>query len=232
MKYLKIIALIFVTILIISCLGKDKVEDVYGNLFGTFFNDDGYYVVADTVMGANGFEAKFFFKNDDTLKNVENKSRIYLLYRLIKEIKGVGYDVECLDYKLVQEHKILYIEEDNQAARDTLGRDSHSLQNLSISHDYLNIITQIQWKDERHHQLWITKDALEQNSEKNDEITLRLNHIDKEKTDYYNSSLFYISVPIKELQDLKPEIDTIYIRVIRIADNISDQTMTIPYIKR
>ena len=227
MKYLKIITIIFIIPLIINCLGKEEKEEIRGTIFGTFYNDAGYYVVGDTVTGANGFEPKFFFQNSDTLKNVENKSRIYIFYRLIKERKEIGYDVECLDYKIVPTLNILNIEEDNQ---DQVGTDSHTLRNLSISHDFLNIITDIHCNKEENHDLWITKDAREQDPLKNDEITLRLNHkITSDEKDFYNTISFYVSVPIR---DIKPELDSVSIRVIRIANNISDQSMTIPYVRK
>jgi len=227
MKYLKFFLITGVIILIVSCL-KDKEQEVFADLLGTFYNNDGIYVVADTASGANGFAAKFFFNNEEVFKDIKNETRLFIYYKMIKERKGVGYDAECLAHRIIPTRKIYYGTEDD-FPKDHSSAISPVINKLYISHDFLNIASKINYNinDDKKHFLYVVNE--EDVYARADTVTLRFYYIDREQDDwgYYKDSLFYISVPIKELHDKFPKSETINIKVLSRSNN----STTIPYIK-
>jgi len=231
---LKIISLLLVILIVASCLKDKKESEINGFVIGTLFNkNDSIYVISDTLKGTNGAEIRYYFENEDTLKDVNTGSRVYFAFKLIKEREKLNYLVECLYFTTIPIRKIVYVEEDDIEIRDTLAGNPLSLINLSISHDFLNIGIQISYDNPDLHLLYVTKDALDQDTAKIDEVTLNLYHKDiEDKFSYFKKGLFYISVPIKELQDFYPENDTIYIRVLSKIENQSSSSMRIMYEKK
>ena len=232
MKNFKIILFLFIIPFISSCF-KDKDSVVTGYVMGTFCkstNENEIYVLSDTTKGANGSEFKYVFENEDIFKNINDKSRIYFNFKLIKEQSTFNYLVECLSFDTIPKREIIDVKEDEDDIRQSFQKNPSTLTNLSLSHDFLNIGTKINYKDKYKHQFYVLNDEIEQNKDIKNEITLTLYHNDEEKEiSYYKDSLFYISVPVKKLQSLLPQCDTIYIKVVSKLDNMTGKSLRIIY---
>ena len=231
MKNFKIILFLFIIPFFSSCF-KDKNSEITGYVIGTYYNEDGIYVISDTTKGVKGAEIKYYFDNEDILNGVRNKSRIYFNFKLVEEKSTFNYLVECLAFDTIPTKKIIYVKEEDDEIRKSFQKNSAALTILSISHDFLNVGTKINYKDKTKHCFDVTKDEIDQNKDENvkNEITLNLYHNDEEKlSSYYKDSLFYISVPIKELQNLLPQCDTIYIKVVSKIDRLADKSLRIMY---
>ena len=232
MRYFKLFLLLVVVLVVVSCFKDSKEGETTGIVLGTFVNNsEGIYVISDTLKGTNGAEIRYYFENEDTLKNVKDGSRMFFAFKLIKERETLQYLVECLYYSLIPIRKIVYVEEDDNEIRDTLAGNSMDFTHLSISHDFLNIGTRIAYDNANEHFIYITRDALDQNGEKDNEVILNLYHRDIENKfpDYYKDSIYYISVPVKELQDFFPKCDTINIIVQTIIDKLENRTKKVVY---
>jgi len=232
MNNLKFIPLILIILIVASCFKDSKEGVVTGIVIGTFYkNNDSIYVISDTLKGVNGAEIRYYFENEDIFSNVIHNSRIYFAFKLIKERETFQYLVECLYFNIIPVRKIVYVEEDDNEIRDTLAGNAMALMNLSLSHDFLTISARLNYDNPDLHLIYVTKDVNDQDSEKKDEVTLNLYHKDIENKFpyYYKDSLFFISVHVKELKDLFPENDTIYIRVLTKINEQSSNSMRIMY---
>jgi len=230
MKYLKSITLLFVVLTIASCFKDKKPGETGGVLIGTFYSQNNeIYIVSDTLRGANGSEFRYYFENEEVFEGVKNETRIYVVFKYIKELEKNMYQVECLAFGLIPTVKMFRIAEDDSLLRDYFADKMAplALRSLSVSHDFLNIGSLISFLDDQKHHLYVTRDALDQNPEKENEVTLSLYHHDEENIfPYYRDSLFYISVPIRELPPLK---DTIFIRVLSKIAGQSGSSITVMY---